>query len=194
MLNILLDLDNTLISSIKLEDEKLLKKNSRSYNDAKERLHWKRMGDDYIVFERPGLQEFLTYLFLNFNVSIWTAATKSYALFIIDEFILKHHPERKLNFILFSHHCRKSMEIKNTQKSLEMIPNQFGLNVYAANTFIIDDNPEVYEAQKDKCIPIKAFDVSANGDDTNSYIVFDRELEKIKLFLMKLDAKYSGRY
>ena len=40
----------------------------------------------YKVFERPGLQEFLDYLFANFNVSVWTAASKSYALFIIDKY------------------------------------------------------------------------------------------------------------
>lgn len=187
MLNILLDLDNTLISSVTLKEDKSLKKSSSMYTTAKEKLNWKLMGDDYIVFERPGLQEFLTYLFQHFNVSVWTAATKSYALFIIDEFILKHHPERKLNFILFSHHCRISMDVKNTQKSLEMIPNHFGLDVYAANTFIIDDNPDVYEAQKDKCIPIKAFEIGDGGESAMN----DRELVKMKEYLAALDRRYS---
>ena len=37
----------------------------------------------YVVFERPYLQSFLDYIFDKFNVYVWTAASKDYALYII---------------------------------------------------------------------------------------------------------------
>lgn len=113
----------------------------------------------YKVFERPGLQEFLDFLFENFNVSVWTAASKSYALFIIDEFILKDHPERQMDYVLFSYHCKKSRRIKDTQKALDILKNDFELlNFDMDRTYIIDDHPEVYSAQPDNCIQVKAFE------------------------------------
>ena len=73
--HIILDLDQTLISA----------EPSEEYNFAKNREKSKKfvfhdMDGYYVVFERPGLQSFLTYLFDNFNVSIWTAASKRYSL------------------------------------------------------------------------------------------------------------------
>lgn len=70
------------------------------------------MDDDYIIFLRPGLQEFLDYLFKNFNVCVWTAASKDYALFIIQYIILlmddnenKLDPSRHVELIMFYYHC-----------------------------------------------------------------------------------------
>ena len=45
-----------------------------------EKFSYHDMDGYYIVFERPGLQEFLDYLFANYIVSVWTAATKDYAI------------------------------------------------------------------------------------------------------------------
>ena len=77
--------------------------------------------------ERPHLQEFLDYLFENYNVSIWTAASKDYALYIINYVILKE-PERKLNFVFFSHHCDIAKKLKKkSPKDLEMLEKEFNL-------------------------------------------------------------------
>ena len=66
----------------------------------------------YIIFERPGLQQFLTFLFKYFNVSIWTAASKDYALFIIDKIIIAGNKDRKIDYVFFSYHCGISKKIK----------------------------------------------------------------------------------
>jgi hypothetical protein len=52
------------------------------------------MEDYNTIFQRP---HFLT-IFKNFNVSIWTAAIKSYMLFIEDKNMTKAHPERRFYF------------------------------------------------------------------------------------------------
>jgi TFIIF-interacting CTD phosphatase-like protein len=152
-INILLDLDNTLISSISKEEEKPI------LRPRMKQFRWENMEGVYKVFERPQLQEFLDFLFENFNVSIWTAASKSYALFIIDEFILKNHPERQLHYIFFSYHCKKSRRLHDTQKALSILKKDFKLlNFDMNNTYIIDDHPEVYLAQPENCISVKAFE------------------------------------
>jgi TFIIF-interacting CTD phosphatase-like protein len=166
-INILLDLDNTLISSIaKHEETSILKPRMKKFR-------WENMEGYYKVFERPGLQNFLDFLFQNFNVSIWTAASKSYALFIIDEFILKGHPERQLDYVLFSYHCKKSKQLRGTQKALDILKDEFKLLDYNMDkTYIIDDHDEVHSSQPHNCIHIKAFEFT----DRKSYE--DAELEE----------------
>jgi TFIIF-interacting CTD phosphatase-like protein len=152
-INILLDLDNTLICSLAKHEEKPI------FKPRMKQFRWENMEGVYKVFERPGLQNFLDFLFENFNVSVWTAASKSYALFIIDEFILKGHPERRLDYVLFSYHCKKSRRLQDTQKALNILKDEFELlNFDMDKTYIIDDHPEVYSAQPDNCINIKAFE------------------------------------
>lgn len=152
-INMILDLDNTLICSLSKDEEQPI------FKPRMKRFNWKNMEGFYKVFERPGLQEFLDFLFENFNVSVWTAASKSYALFIIDEFILKGHPKRRLDYVLFSYHCKLSRRLRDTQKALSILKDDFKLlNFDIDRTYIIDDHPEVYSAQPDNCIKVKAFE------------------------------------
>jgi len=152
-INIILDLDNTLISSLAKEEEKKI------FKPRMKLFRWENMENYYKVFERPGLQEFLDFLFKNFNVSIWTAASQIYALFIIDKFIINNRPERSLSHIFFSYHCKQSKKIANTQKSLKILKKHFKLLRFdMANTFIIDDHPEVCQAQPFNCITVKPFE------------------------------------
>ncbi|ASZ85018.1 038R [Cherax quadricarinatus iridovirus] len=177
-INILLDLDNTLISSISKKEEKPI------FKPRMKQFRWENMEDYYKVFERPGLQPFLDYLFENFNVSVWTAASKSYALFIIEKFILQGHPERKLDYIFFSYHCKKSKRARQTQKSLDILKNEFDLLDYdMSKTYIIDDHPEVFSYQPENCINIKAFEFTDRKsweDDELATNIIPR-LERIRL-------------
>jgi TFIIF-interacting CTD phosphatase-like protein len=77
-LNFILDLDQTIISGEPVEEYSIEKNKKKA-----SKFRFETMENYYIIFERPGLQQFLTFLFKNFNVSIWTAASKDYALFII---------------------------------------------------------------------------------------------------------------
>jgi TFIIF-interacting CTD phosphatase-like protein len=162
-INILLDLDNTLISSLASDEEK------KSHLLKMKKFRWEDMESEYKVFERPGLQPFLDYLFQNFNVSVWTAASKSYCLFIVDKYLVKDHPERRLDYTLFSRHCRRSKKITSYQKSLSILAPNFGLKNYDMDsTWIIDDNPEVYNAQPTNCIKIKAFHFTSRGSSRDA--------------------------
>lgn len=146
--NIVLDLDNTLISSVGTDEDgkKFLPKESKfelerelrdemdentrmiikekidllekilqfEFNIMKESIDEDLTDTSsilYIVFQRPHLQEFLDFLFSNFKVSVWSAASKDYVLFIINNIILKNKPTRQLEWIFFDEHCSISKKI-----------------------------------------------------------------------------------
>lgn len=173
-LNILLDLDNTIISSVSRKEE-------QPDSSKMDLFEWEDMDGKYLTFARPGLEEFLDFLFANFNVSVWTAASKSYALFIIDNFILTK-PDRKLKYIFFSYHCKESKKKESSLKRLKMLWTYFGLNKQfnENNTYIIDDHPQVYKAQPKHCINVKPFEFLDKNSDK------DRELKRVQRNLQKL--------
>ena len=170
-LNIFLDLDNTLLSAIPLEDMKWNKANKEKALCFK--VH--NMEDYYVIFERPGLQEFLDYLFKNYNVNVWSAASKDYVAFIIQEIILIK-PERKLGYVLFSYHCDLSKKIYNKGiKDLRLVWEYFDLpGLDPSNTLIIDDLVKVKKINKENCIDIKEFEFE---DEDSEH---DNEFESIK--------------
>lgn len=174
--NIFLDLDETIISAIEFEkyNENKLENDKRKNN-----FSVYNMGKDYIVFERPHLQEFLDYLFENFNVSIWTAASKIYALFIIKNIILKN-PNRQLDYIFFSYHCNLSEKFKNGLKDLSLLWDTYNLPNYKdSNTVIIDDNPEVKKTGF--CISAPEFIFTDRNSDQDTFLIeLTSKLKKIQ--------------
>lgn len=162
---IVLDLDQTLISSASIKEMAKIDENSDDFKHLKN-LTRHEMTDYYIVFERPGLQEFLDYLFENFEVSVWTAASKDYALFIIDKVLLQGNPKRKLKHIFFSFHCDISKHHHKKSKSLKILKQLFKLDYDMKKTFIIDDLDEVYEAQNNNCLIAPPFFYDDKTNDT----------------------------
>lgn len=170
--NILLDLDQTLIFSNEL---------SKFQPSPKMKLFkYKQMDNSYITFARPHLQEFLDYIFKNFRVAVWTAASKEYAKFIIDNFILTK-PGRKLDFVFYSYHCNLSTTSGNGLKGLNMLWEKFKLKGYnKSNTIIIDDNHEVKSIQVDNCYHIPEFNYNTKGSEN------DKELLELMHVLKKV--------
>lgn len=167
--NVFLDLDNTLICSEPLDsfDEKKHKRKAEEFN-------FHNMDNYYIVFERPGVQEFLDYLFENFNVSVWTAATQSYALFVIDNVILSQKG-RHLEYVLFSYHCDWSEKRKRGIKGLDFLYEIVQLpGITKENTVIIDDLKEVSKINGENCISIKPFEFTERNSQN------DNELQNVK--------------
>ncbi len=174
MKNIFLDLDNTLICAEPFEDITDLGR----FKERASHFDFKNMEDYYLICGRPYLQPFLDYLFKNFNVHIWTAASKGYASFIIEEFILKKDPSRKINLVLFDHHCRVSKRVykkEKASKKLEMLWTIWKLQEFdKENTFIIDDLEEVKESQVKNCFSVKPFFFMENDSE------YDQELMRLK--------------
>jgi hypothetical protein len=150
--NIVLDLDNTIISSLTKEEYIKRKIDPKiKFTPICEGL--------YYTLARPYLEEFLEYIFPRFHVSVWTAATKDYAKEIINKFITKKKKNRKLREFLYDEHCKESMENVNpkTMKDLRYLfiskKNKFNEN----NTVIVDDLKDVLKNNKNNSIDSEYF-------------------------------------
>jgi TFIIF-interacting CTD phosphatase-like protein len=180
-LRVVLDLDETIINA----NEKDLF-NFKKNTDKMEKFTYHDMDGYYIVFERPGLQEFLDYLFKNYIVSVWTAATKDYAIFVVKN-ILKPSKDRKLDFLLFSNHCEYCKDKRNGgMKDLNLLWEDFNMDGYTReNTVIIDDYNKVYNTNSKKnnnCYKIKPFIYKSKNS------IYDNELENVKKYIEEMKS------
>ena len=143
--NVILDLDNTLISTQHVSENTIRGLVDYSvWNEAR-------------IYPRPFLQYFLHLLFSYYNVSVWTAAQEDYAKEVVYRFI-KNKPDRKLDFVLSRNHCDISRQLYGNIKDLRLIFDVYkiqGYNIH--NTIIIDDNQLVKMAQPLHCHQIKPF-------------------------------------
>lgn len=180
-INFILDLDQTIISGEPTEEYNFEKNKKKA-----SKFRFETMENYYIIFERPYLQQFLTFLFKNFNVSIWTAASKDYALFIIDKIIVAGNKDRKIDYIFFSYHCGLSKKIKRgSSKELSILWTYYKLPKYTQdNTVILDDYVEdVYKNQKQNCIVAKPFEFK---DDNSHKDKFLKDLQnKLRELVLK---------
>lgn len=176
---IILDLDQTLISAEPTDEYDL-----KSPDNKKKAKHFRfhDMDGYYIVFERPGLQDFLTYIFDNFNVSVWTAASKDYALFIIDKILLAGNSNRKLDYIFFSYHCDISNKLKKGSKDLTLLWDTFSLPEFSKDTtFILDDYDEVQKLQPRNCIAAVPFHATKEESEKDDFLgKLQTQLREIK--------------
>lgn len=182
--NIFLDLDQTIISGEEVESF-----NYKKYGKKLSKFNYHTMDEYYYIVERPGLQQFLDYLFENFNVSIWTAASKDYALFIIKNIILRNKRNRKIDFVFFSYHCDISHRLTGYTKKLSITNSFFKLEGYDYyNTFILDDYDEVYKSQVYNCIRAKPFYFYDKGSEYDHFLMdMIYYLEKLR----KIGIEYS---
>lgn len=178
--NVILDLDETLISACDYEYYVKEHKNfdpKYKNKDDKNLLESIDMDKDYVVYCRPHLQEFLKWLFQNYKVSVWTAASKSYAMFIIENIILKpiendDNDKRKLQYAFFSYHCEISTNLTGNTKKLSILSEVFKLPDFTKdNTLIIDDYIEVKKSQPDVCLRIKGFNFIKDGCENDIELV-----------------------
>lgn len=127
--NIILDLDETLIHTT-----------MEPTNHPNFRARFRLSGTDYYLHTRPGLTEFLDFVFTNFKtVNIWTAATKDYAIQIINKIMTKEQRQQLKFFNTRTH-------IVNGTKPLKMLfsnDKAKELGIFPNNTLMIDDKDSI---------------------------------------------------
>jgi len=173
--NVLLDLDNTIICAVEKQYY-----DAEKFKSLDENLYFKDFGKYYRIYERQGLQSFLNFLFENFNVSVFTAASKDYALFIVNNFILRNRPDNKIQWMFHSYHTTISEAKYHSYKDLRLLWETIPETFTPDNTVIIDDLKQVKKANKQNCINVKAFEVY--NEDKKSVVnnsIKDNELSKL---------------
>jgi|DEB0MinimDraft_6_1074348.scaffolds.fasta_scaffold134412_2 TFIIF-interacting CTD phosphatase-like protein len=193
-LNLILDLDQTLLSA----------EEPNSNVNSVHNLTAHYMHGMYKIFERPGLQFFLDYIFDNFNVSIWTAASKEYAVYVIEKIIINNRPDRKIHWVLFSYHCEISNSITGCDKDISLLWNHFNIKMFKPeNTFIIDDNINIWKHQKDIVINIPGFYPLEDNHHKDRYLLLintyleqmSRKPIKMKNYIKKINDLFNnGEY
>lgn len=165
-IDLILDLDNTLIYSTNINRKKIFN------------YRYSVLPDEYRIYHRPYLQEFLDYAFARFNVTIWTAGSKEYAFFIYEN-ILKHrlpyemdgilcveNPERKIKNIFYNVSCDESQE-KYSNETMKDLRYLYDTKKYfPCSSIIVDDRPEVAKVNTNNAIKISAFFAYKEEDDT----------------------------
>lgn len=169
--NIILDLDSTVINSLRPDERQPKGFIGYTMMDDKDKYA------DFIVYERPHLQEFLDFIFANYNVAVWTAASQDYAIFIVDKILIQNRPERKLKFLLFDYHTDLFAKDNDILKDLRFVYKTFP-EFNEKNTIIVDDNPEVFSLQLPNAYPIPAFEVKDKDAINDKELLY--LIEKLK--------------
>lgn len=177
---LLLDLDQSIISGEPIQEYNFEKNKKKAA-----KFRFETMENYYIIFERPYLQQFLTFIFKNFDVSIWTAASKDYALFIIEKIIIAGNKDRKIDYIFFSYHCSLSKTYKKgSSKELSILWNKFKLPDFNENNVVIFDDyfEDVHKNQKENCIIAKPFEFNDKDSHKDKVLkILEKYLKEIVL-------------
>ena len=187
-LNIILDLDNTIVNALSIEDRRKLS------SDFGKKFKFQDYIQFFRIYARPHLEKFLDYLFNNFNVAVLTAAEKDYALFIVERFILTK-PNRHLEFIMFRSQVDMAEEIFGGMKDLRVIWETYKVNnFYPSNTIIIDDLDLVAQTNPNNTIRIEPFFiVDEESGEINFESEKDTELLKLITELEFFNEHYQSQ-
>ena len=122
----------------------------------------------YLIYGRPHLQSFLTKLFANYRVAVWTAAGFEYAMYVTKHFIVRDKKERALEFIMWDDHCEVSSESSDGQaKDLRILANLPDLR--QSMMVLLDDNEDILaQAETRRTGVIDSHDFSILQPDAKS--------------------------
>jgi hypothetical protein len=172
---VVLDLDATLISAQNLDK---YDKNAERKKSSKFEQQY-TMDGYYHIIARPNLDIFLDFLFKNFRVAVWTAASQLYALSIIDKLILTK-ANRELEFILFDYHNEDSMERGRGTKDLDLLKTFYGMDLGNKDVVIIDDFEDVCKVNKGRAIRAKFFEYKKKNSHNDKFLL--NVIPKLKKF------------
>lgn len=181
-LNIVLDLDGTLIHALAGRDvlcrrtfhNKLYLQNFRF---CMKEANTRHTFHTFFVYKRPNVRRFIEFIFEKCDsVSVWTAGTKLYAMNVIKN-IFKREEIHKLKFINTRQHTKKVNEVSYVKVLQDVFQKHKSLN--NNNTLLLDDNPDhkVVPGSEKYLLTIKKYEGKSS----------DKEFDK----LMKLINKYK---
>lgn len=156
-MSLLLDLDCTLVNSLNLQELRKLPR------EVQRKFRYVDMKGYYRIFQRPHLQVFLDYAFSNFEVSVFTAADKDYALFIIENLILTK-PNRHLKNVFHGYTSELSEAYFDSPKDLRLLWDVLKIDGLApCSTILLDDLSDVFEANPRNVVRAKKFELLRSG-------------------------------
>jgi hypothetical protein len=130
------------------------------------------------IYERPHLKEFFAWAFTQFErVSIWTNGSKEWYNKCYQTVLYKHIPLDKCFDFVITYDNGFVLSREYSPKRLSIVYN-LNMNYTTNNTFIMDDSPHTYKCNPDNAIPICSFVYNEDAEQDE----IDHEL----LSIMKL--------
>ena len=162
MKTIILDIDRTLVDSvltcrIPLES---IDSSGKKKEEWKDKFEW-FIYDEYTVFLRPNIREFISFLFENkYNVGIFTAGSYNYS-----QQIVKHlFTDYKLHFVFSNREYDESYDMYGKLKAMEYVVYRYPeLNL--EECLLIDDSSRIKKNLEERCYNIKKFVVCYDNAD-----------------------------
>lgn len=182
-LNLVLDLDNTLIYTAifdKKVDKDLIDQIINTYDPE----ILTTFIDDYsyyVVYKRPHLDHFMSIISNNFNVYIYTNGLKSYCNEIVKG-LKRAYPQLIILDIMYRTNVYDSIE-KNLKKLRVLVLDKN----YEKNTIIIDDRADVWFYNETNLLLIEGY------YKTYMPIIKDKHLLYICFKLLKLKLLYRNK-
>ena len=167
---LILDMDQTLIQAYKADAKELAKLRMSGY-DTNQVLRFIAMGCTFIVFKRPGVEEFLQEMAKHYELVLWTAALQAYAEPIVNWL----DPEK----VIFS---KRMYRTECTElPGGHYIKDLTRLGVDLSRVLIHDNNETCYAFQPANGVPISDF--RGNNLDTEflggTYVSILRDASKL---------------
>jgi hypothetical protein len=173
-INIVLDIDNTLLETIPNTVFNTIPANYLSYFDVVDLPEI-----DAKAILRPDLDAFLDYVFERFTVSIFTAAQRDYSKVIRDRIIAPPGSGRVIFKALDSRHNEYSITKWNQVKSINTFKEVGVPSINENNTMIIDDLEEVEAANPNNVIKISPFKILTKRGKCNPKMAFENGLARV---------------
>ena len=194
-LNVILDIDETFIYFIK---KRFLDHSWNKLSDSeKKKYNYVESSKGDIIILRPHINKFFDWLFKNCTVSLWTWSDYDYAEWIMDAFILKNNPTRKILYILAEDDASNSSKKHDNSKDLNYLwyrgddRSKSAPGLSECNTILIDDLPgnSLNTSNRKNSITVNPFGIFGEVKDrSDPYhdLSKDKTLLKIIKFLTKI--------
>jgi TFIIF-interacting CTD phosphatase-like protein len=180
-LRLVLDMDETLLHSVKTPIDGPQSLNSIPYDSQSWFSFSLSQNSAFTVFLRPQLGEFLTRVSKHYEIYIYTNGTDGYAKTIY------HHLQRIFPSCNIQAIFTKSVHARTTgKKQLHKMLCKRSMSL------IVDDRPDVWcDNDSENIIPISPFKCNINDYmNPNSSIYLDQELPLLGEYLVKLHERY----
>ncbi len=161
LLNLVLDLDNTIINTYILEEskDKDLIENLKSKQDKRLLKIYQLNNYYYFIYERPYLNYFIMYISKYFNVYTYTNGLKCYHD-VVTNALVERYPMLIINSSMYKINYEET-NIKNLDKLFILTRYQQSIPIHT-NTIIIDDREDVWPFDLRNLLKIDPF---TNSDD-----------------------------
>lgn len=131
----------------------------------------------YFVYKRPFLESFLECCFENFDVAVWTAATKSYAEDILKTILMEN---QNLQFLWTRERCTFTFDAEEREHFYSKRMHKICRRGYKLESVIVvDDSPKVWQSSYGNLVGVTKFEGNESDDELKSLAIYLIKLKSV---------------